>query len=136
MKFVKKHVDGFTLPELMVVLVIVGILVLLALPSLLPLITKAKSLEAQQSLRMVHQLERSHYYQYSRFSDDLDRIGFEYGGKFITEGGNVNYQVEIVESGPTNFLAKATALADWDNDGQFNTWTIDHEGDLRETIRD
>lgn len=136
MKFIKKHVDGFTLPELMVVLVIVGILVLLALPSLLPLITKARSLEAQNALKHVHQLERTHYYQFSRFSDDLEGLGFEYDGTFVTEGGNVNYQIEIVESGPTTFLAKATALADWDNDGQFNTWTIDQTGNLVESVRD
>ncbi len=41
--FLKKRVAAYTLTEILVVLVIIGILVLLALPNLLPLITKAKS---------------------------------------------------------------------------------------------
>ena len=45
-----KHLSdlGFSLTELMVVLVIIGVLVLLALPKLLPIVTKAKTTEAKQ----------------------------------------------------------------------------------------
>ncbi|MEX2379157.1 MAG: prepilin-type N-terminal cleavage/methylation domain-containing protein, partial [Vicingaceae bacterium] len=43
-------IKAFTLTELLVVLIIVGILVLLALPKLMPLISKAKSTEAQLQL--------------------------------------------------------------------------------------
>jgi prepilin-type N-terminal cleavage/methylation domain len=42
-----KKIKAFTLAELMIVLVIIGILVLLALPNLMPLISKAKSTEAK-----------------------------------------------------------------------------------------
>ena len=38
-----KTQSGFSLTELMVVLVIIGVLVLLALPKLLPVVTKAKT---------------------------------------------------------------------------------------------
>ncbi|WP_418409938.1 prepilin-type N-terminal cleavage/methylation domain-containing protein, partial [Alistipes sp.] len=41
-----KHLRAFSLPELLVVLVIIGILVLIALPNLMPLISRAKSTEA------------------------------------------------------------------------------------------
>lgn len=44
-------VIAFTLHELLVVLVIIGILVLLALPRLMPLITRTKSTEAQLQLK-------------------------------------------------------------------------------------
>lgn len=39
---------------MLVVLVIIGILVLIALPNLMPLISKAKAMEAQQQLTFVH----------------------------------------------------------------------------------
>ncbi len=42
------RINAFSLPELLVVLVIIGILVLVALPNLMPLISRAKATEAQQ----------------------------------------------------------------------------------------
>ena len=45
---------AFSLPEMLVVLVIIGILVLIALPNLMPLISKAKAMESQQQLAFVH----------------------------------------------------------------------------------
>lgn len=49
-----KGLRAFSLPEMLVVLVIIGILVLIALPTLMPLISKAKAMEAQQQLAFVH----------------------------------------------------------------------------------
>lgn len=49
-----KPLRAFSLPEMLVVLVIIGILVLIALPNLMPLISKAKAMEAQQQLTFVH----------------------------------------------------------------------------------
>lgn len=72
-----KGLRAFSLPEMLVVLVIIGILVLIALPNLMPLISKAKAMEAQQQLAFVHTLQKSYFYTYSRYSDSLDEIGFE-----------------------------------------------------------
>jgi len=57
---------AFTLTEILVVLLIIGILVLLALPNLMPLITKAKSTEAKLQLQHVYTLEKSYFYEKSR----------------------------------------------------------------------
>ena len=89
---------AFSLPEMLVVLVIIGILVLIALPNLMPLISKAKAMEAQQQLAFVHTLQKSYFYTYSRYSDSLDEIGFEQQ-PLVTEEGNANYRIEIVEAG-------------------------------------
>ena len=45
--------SGFSLTELMVVLVIIGVLVLLALPKLLPIVTRAKTTEAKLMLTSI-----------------------------------------------------------------------------------
>ena len=121
---IKRRYRAFSLSELLVVLVIIGILVIIALPNLMPLISKAKAMEAQQQLGFLHSLQQSHFYTYSRYSDSLDEIGFEQAS-LVNEGGNANYLIEIVEASEDGFVARATAVVDFDKDGTFNEWEID-----------
>ncbi|WP_297410949.1 type II secretion system protein [uncultured Alistipes sp.] len=129
------YLKGFSLPELLVVLVIIGILVLIALPNLMPLISRAKSTEAQQQLTYLHTLQRSHFYTRSRYSMSLDELGFEQS-KLSTEGGQANYRIEIVEASEHGYRATATAVVDFDGDGIYNVWEIDQDKGLRETVED
>lgn len=126
---------AFSLSELLVVLVIIGILVIIALPNLMPLISKAKAMEAQQQLGFLHSLQQSHFYTYSRYSESLDEIGFEQS-PLVTDGGNANYLIEIVEASEERFVARAIAVVDFDKDGIFNEWEIDEDKNLRETVKD
>ena len=73
------------------VLVIIGILVLIALPNLMPLISKAKSTEAQQQLVFLHTLQKSHFYTNSRYSTSLSDLDFEQA-KLVTDGGKCELQ--------------------------------------------
>ncbi len=130
-----KKLLAFTLPELLVVLIIIGILVLLALPNLMPLISKAKSTEAQIQLGYIHTLEKSYFYLYSRYSNDPAEVGFEQE-KLVTEGGKANYKIEIVKATERIFRATATAVVDFDGDGNFNVWEIDEQKNLKETVKD
>jgi len=126
---------SFTLTELLVVLVIIGILVLLALPRLMPLISRAKSTEAQLQLGHVYTLETSYFYLHSKYSNDLDEIGFEQE-KLVTDGGQANYKIEIIEATATAFKVRATAVVDFNKDGKFNVWEIDQDKKLVEVTRD
>src|SRR3954467_8277053 len=101
-KIVDKKLKAFTLMELLIVLIIIGILVLLALPNLMPLISKAKSTEAQLQLEHVHTLEKSYFYLHSKYSSDFTEISFE-PSKLTTQGGNANYQIEIVSATSNTF---------------------------------
>ncbi|MCV9387457.1 type IV pilin protein [Reichenbachiella ulvae] len=130
--------SAFTLSELLVVLVIIGVLILMALPSLMPLISKTRSLEAKQALKHVHTLQKTYFYEYARFGEDLNAIGFE-SERLSTDPdnpGNANYLIEIVESTPNTYMARATAVVDFDGDGQMNVWEVDQMGDIREVTRD
>jgi len=127
--------SAFTLSELMVVLVIIGILVLMALPKLMPLISRAKSAEAQVQLGFLHGLEQNYFYMYSTYTTSLEEIGFEQS-KLITDGGTANYRIEIVQAGPNFFIARATAVVDFDRDGIYSVWEIDQDKKLKEVTRD
>lgn len=126
---------AFSLPELLVVLVIVGILVLIALPNLMPLISRAKATEAQQQLTYLHTLQKSNFYMYSRYSPSLDDLGFEQS-QLVTDGGQANYRIEILEATEYGFRAVATSVVDFDGDGVYNVWEIDQNRNLRETVKD
>lgn len=130
-----RKVQGFSLPELLIVLVIIGILVLLALPNLMPLISKTKATEAQLQLGHLHTLEKTYFYMYSKYSSDLDEIGFEQE-KLVTDGGKANYLIEVVNAESSTFTARAMAVVDFDGDGTFNVWEIDQDKNLKETVKD
>jgi type IV pilus assembly protein PilE len=132
----KQHLlKAFTLSEVLIVLVIIGILILLALPNLLPLISKAKGTEAQLQLQHVYTLEKTYFYTNSKYSPDLEEIGFEQE-KTVKEGGQANYVITILEASDKEFHARASSLADFDGDGTLNVWEIDNNKNLKETIKD
>ena len=133
-KILKKQ-EGFSITELLVVLVIIGVLVLLALPRLLPVVTKAKTTEAKLALKQVYMLQKSYKFENDRYSSDLNQIGFEQE-KFVSEGGSARYKIEIVESELNNFRATATSTVDFDNDGTFNVWEVNHDGQIKEVTPD
>ncbi|AZI24065.1 prepilin-type N-terminal cleavage/methylation domain-containing protein [Pedobacter sp. G11] len=132
-----KRLDAYTLTEILIVLVIIGILILLALPNLMPLITKAKTTEAKLQLEHLAKLQQGYFYENSKYSSDLVEIGF-IQEKLTSDGkdGKANYKVEITAASNNTFTAKATAVADFDGDGTFNVWQIDQDKNIKELIAD
>lgn len=126
---------AFSLQELLIALAIMGILVLIALPNLMPLITKAKSMEAQQQLGFLQTLEQNYFYMHSRYCGSLDELDFVQE-PLVNDGGNANYLIEIVEASSDGFRATATSVVDFDRDGIFNVWEIDQDKHLVETTKD
>lgn len=127
--------EGFSLTELMVVLVIIGVLVLLALPRLMPVVNKAKATEAKLSLKQVYMLEKAYKFEYDKYSNELNQIGFEQE-RLVTENGTARYIVEIKNAEIGSFLATATAVVDFDGDGEFNVWEIKEDGIIMEITPD
>lgn len=126
-KQLSNKIPSFNLQEMLIVLAIIGILLLIALPNLMPLITKAKSVEAQIQLKAIYNAEKQYYFMYSKYSPNFSEIDFE-APKTVKENGSANYSYEIVQSSNTEFKVKATALTDFNGNGVFNVWEIDHNG--------
>ena len=89
-----KRLKAINLQETLIVLAIIGILLLLALPNLMPLITKAKSVEAQVQLKAIYNAQTTHRYMHSKYSGDLNEIDFE-APKTVKENGTANYVYQI-----------------------------------------
>lgn len=128
-------VKGYNLQEVLVVLIIIGILLLLALPNLMPLISKAKSTEAQIQLNFIYNTQTTHRYMYSKYASDFSEIDFE-APKTVKDGGRSNYVYEIISASNNDFKARATAITDFDGDGVFNVWEIDQNGTPLQIVKD
>lgn len=126
---------AFSLTELLVVLIIIGILVLIALPNFLPKITEAKAQEAKLQLKHLYTLEKSYFYMHSKYTDSFDELGFEHAS-LVEDGGNANYRIEISEFDNKGFIATATSITDFDGDGIYNQWQINDAQELKETTKD
>jgi type IV pilus assembly protein PilE len=132
-----RRLKAYTLTEVLVVLVIIGILLLLAIPNLLPLITKAKSTEAKLQLEHIQTLEKNYFYEHSKYSKDLTELGFVQE-KLSTESkdAHANYRIEIVNATNSGFTARATAVVDFNGNGTFNVWEMDQDKNLKEVTPD
>lgn len=132
----KKHyLKAYTLQEILVVLCIIGIIIYLAVPNQTSVVTSAKSIEAQNMLSMVHALQKNHFYRYSKYSSSFEDIGFE-PVLTIDKGGQAVYKIEVIEASMNTYKARATALQDFDSDGNYNTWQIDQDRKLTEIVKD
>lgn len=130
-----KKVKAYSLSEILIVLAIIGILIMLVLPNQTSVIAQAKSIEAQNMLNHVYNLEKNYFYRHSKYSGNFDEIGFVKELN-ISEGGQAVYDIIIVESSNNSFKAIARALSDFDGDGVFNEWEINHKRKLVETVKD
>ena len=131
----KLRTKAFSLQEVLIVLLIIGVFMLIALPNLMPLVVKAKSIEAQMQLKYIFNNQTSHRYLYSKYTTDLYELDFE-APKTVKENGTANYTYEVINASNTNFIARATAITDFDGDGIFNVWEINENGTPKQIVKD
>lgn len=134
-KAISYKVNGMTLIELLLVLALIGILLSMAVPKLMPLIGRTKSLEAQMQLKHLLNLQKNFFYINSKYTTNLDDLGYEQS-KLVTQDGKANYKIEIIEASNKSFLAKAISVTDFDQDGQMNVWQVNQDEEIKEITKD
>jgi len=129
-----KSIKGFTLIEVMIIVVIIGILVGLAVPRFTRTKVKAKQTEAKLILKQIYTMQQIYREEYDAFWIPPEGItvsaespdGFaELGIEIMSEA---RYTYSITGSDRT-FIAQAVA-ANLDTDDNEDRWQIDQDGKL------
>lgn len=126
---------GFSLTELLIVVVIVGILALLALPRFMSVTTRAKATEAKLALKQVHTLQQAYRLEHERYAGDLTAIGYD-ANPLVTEDGTARYAVRVEDASDARYVAVAEAVVDFDGDGTLDAWEVDESGTIRQRTAD
>lgn len=118
----RKHSAGFTLIELMIVVVIVGILASVALPAYREHVIRGNRAAAQAQMMDIANREQQYLLANREYGDDAD-IGY-----VLSDEVADNYTADIVVGGGTvpSFTITFTAIDAQVSDGNL---TLDNEGD-------
>ena len=118
--FIRKNQKGFTLVELMIVVVIIGILASIAIPKFSSLIGKTKVSEAKMILRQIINLETTYYQTsstYFAFFEGADAPELDFDQPDVNTR-RFEYKFDIVGAAPfAASIATATENQDVNGDG-------------------
>jgi prepilin-type N-terminal cleavage/methylation domain-containing protein len=125
---------GWTLIELMIIVVIVGVLAALAIPRFISTTVKSKQSEAQLILKQIYEGQRIYRQEAGTYwiptagtvADKDNPAAFAFIGVQITEPARYGY---TIDGNRTSFTATATCAV-LDDDPALDQWSIDQDGNL------
>ena len=122
---------GFTLIELMIVVVIIGILAALAIPRFMTATTKSKQSECKGILKQIYTMERTYRQQNNTYWGQGTVANAGAWNAFAPIGvevmGSAIYTYTITTANATTLLVTATCGV-LDDDATVDTWTINDQG--------
>lgn len=128
---------GYTLIELMVVVIIIGVIAALTIPRFMACSAFPKTAEARQILKQIHVQQRAYRQEYGTYwgngvtADKDNRLNFSKLGVALMESARYSY---TIVAAPTAYTC--TATANIDDDPTIDTWTIDDGGELLNSVPD
>ena len=123
----RKRFHGFSLMEVMIVVVIIGILAALAYPNLEKYLKRARQTEAKTNLSAIYTAQKIYFTLNQSYTKDINELDLS-----LAQGDP--YTFTIQEASTSTF--KAQAEGNIDDDAALDTWTIDQDKNLFNTIDD
>ena len=122
----RKRFHGFSLMEVMIVVVIIGILAALAYPSLEKYLKIARQTEAKTNLSAIYTAQKIYFTLHQSYTKDINELDLS-----LVQGDPYTFTMEASTS-----TFKAQAEGNIDDDAALDTWTIDQDKNLFNTIDD
>ena len=122
----RKYMQGVTLMELMIVVVIVSILTAIAYPNYRQFVARAKRNEAKSCLLQIATLQERHYLSNNTYTADMTNLGFGAAANVLTDTGS--YVCNVTAADANTFSAVATYQNADEEAGKCATFTINGSG--------
>ena len=119
---------GFSLLEVMIVVVIIGILATLAYPSLGGYLQRSKQTEAKVSLSAVYTAQKIYFATNQAYADSLGKLDLE-----LESGKRSRYEITL--TGDSSSFT-ANVRGNLDDDTALEIWTIDQNKNLQNIMND
>ena len=110
----RKRFHGFSLMEVMIVVVIIGILAALAYPNLEKYLKRARQTEAKTNLSAIYTAQKIYFTLHQSYTKDINELDLS-----LAQGLYTN---TIPEASTSSFKAQAEGNID---DDALDIWTID-----------
>ena len=111
----RKRFHGFSLMEVMIVVVIIGILAALAYPNLEKYLKRARQTEAKTNLSAIYTAQKIYFSLHQSYADDINELDLS-----LAQGDLYTFTMEASTS-----TFKAQAEGNIDDDDALDIWTID-----------
>ena len=111
----RKRFNGFSLMEVMIVVVIIGILAALAYPNLEKYLKRARQTEAKTNLSAIYTAQKIYFSLHQSYVDDINELDLS-----LAQGDLYTFTMEASTS-----TFKAQAEGNIDDDDALDIWTIE-----------
>ena len=116
----RKRFHGFSLMEVMIVVVIIGILAALAYPNLEKYLKRARQTEAKTNLSAIYTAQKIYFTLHQSYAEDINELELS-----LVQGDPYTFTMEASTS-----TFKAQAEGNIDDDDALDIWTIDQDKNL------